>query len=232
MAEDNNTDGHDQNREPDKTEWPKWWRSPEFWPLPLKQALTGFAAFTLVVIFFGILYLLFDLLRLFFSDSVDKDRFSNIRTDLLILAALIGAPFLVWRTVLASRQTEIQRENHFTDLFTKAIEQLGVDKTVKRFEEINGEMKSIEVTEPNLEVRIGAIYALERIMRDSPKDAPAIADTIAAYIRNNCHDTENERSEGIVSESNYSNTRAWLAAVKEKTRKMQMWERGHEFDSL
>jgi uncharacterized protein YjbI with pentapeptide repeats len=40
-----------------------------------------------------------------------------------------------------------------------------------------------EVTEPNLEVRIGAIYSLERIAQDSLRDHWQIMEIIATYIR-------------------------------------------------
>jgi hypothetical protein len=38
---------------------------------------------------------------------------------------------------------------------------------------------------PNIEVRLGAIYALERIAIDSPRDHWTIMDILAAYVRQN-----------------------------------------------
>jgi len=49
-----------------------------------------------------------------------------------------------------------------TDRYTKAIEQLGSDKR---------------------DVRIGGIYALERVARDSPRDHPTVIEVLAAFIR-------------------------------------------------
>ena len=49
-----------------------------------------------------------------------------------------------------------------TDRYTKAIEQLGSDK---------------------LDVRIGGIYALERIARDSARDHPTVIEVLAAFVR-------------------------------------------------
>jgi hypothetical protein len=49
-----------------------------------------------------------------------------------------------------------------TARYTKAIEQLGSDR---------------------LDVRIGGIYALERIAHDSPRDHPAMLEVLAAFIR-------------------------------------------------
>ena len=49
-----------------------------------------------------------------------------------------------------------------TDRYTKAIEQLGSEK---------------------LDVRIGGIYALERVARDSARDHPTVVEVLAAFIR-------------------------------------------------
>ena len=54
----------------------------------------------------------------------------------------------------------------FSRDFTKAIEQLGSDK---------------------LDVRIGAIFALERVARDSPKHHAAVMEVLAAFIREHSH---------------------------------------------
>ena len=56
----------------------------------------------------------------------------------------------------------LNQQGHVTDRFTKAIDQLG---------------------STGLDVRLGAIYALERIMIDSRRDHPTIVEVLAAYIR-------------------------------------------------
>jgi len=63
---------------------------------------------------------------------------------------------------VANTQARIAEQGHITDRFTKAIEQLGSGK---------------------LEVRLGAIYALERIARDSKRDHGPIMETLTAYVR-------------------------------------------------
>jgi hypothetical protein len=57
---------------------------------------------------------------------------------------------------------QLAREGHVTDRYTKAIEQLGSER---------------------LDVRLGAIYALERIMIDSARDHPTIVEVLAAFTR-------------------------------------------------
>jgi hypothetical protein len=60
------------------------------------------------------------------------------------------------------RTYELTEQGQVTDRFTKAIEQLGSDK---------------------LDVRIGGIYALERVARDSEKDHPTVMEVLTAFIR-------------------------------------------------
>jgi hypothetical protein len=67
------------------------------------------------------------------------------RTQLLTLGAVV---FVAGALVFTARNYGLSREGQVTDRCTKAIEQLGSDK---------------------LGVRIGGIYALERVARDSAK---------------------------------------------------------------
>lgn len=79
--------------------------------------------------------------------------------------ALFATLYFTWRRVTATERTvEISQESHITERFTQAIGQLGDDK---------------------LEVRLGAIYALERIAKDSEKDYWPIMEVLTAYLRNN-----------------------------------------------
>jgi hypothetical protein len=78
-----------------------------------------------------------------------------------LLAA--GALLFTGRTFNLSRRTfELTEQGQVTDRYTKAIDQLGSDK---------------------LDVRIGGIYGLERIARDSAKDHPAVMEVLTAFIR-------------------------------------------------
>jgi hypothetical protein len=75
------------------------------------------------------------------------------RGRLLTLGAGLFAAGALWFTernfTLSRRTFELTEEGQVTDRYTKAIEQLGSDK---------------------LDVRIGGIYALERVALDSPRD--------------------------------------------------------------
>lgn len=64
---------------------------------------------------------------------------------------------------LAREQQQQNAERLITERFAKAVEQLG---------------------SPQLDVRIGAIYSLERIAKDSPKDHWTIMEVLTAFVRN------------------------------------------------
>src|SRR6266511_2639116 len=88
-----------------------------------------------------------------------------IAVGLLVIAGLVLLAGVVatWRQVQLTRhQLEILREGQITERFTRAIEQLGSD---------------------NLDVRLGGIYALERIASSSKVDRGPILEVLTAYVR-------------------------------------------------
>lgn len=100
----------------------------------------------------------------------------GIRNLVWSLATLFGGAAAVVGIILAARrtkaanhqaeaalkQTETAFQSLVTERFTRAVEQLGKEQRA---------------------VRLGAIYALERIAKDSPRDRDTIVETLAAYIR-------------------------------------------------
>ncbi|TQK49867.1 uncharacterized protein YjbI with pentapeptide repeats [Streptomyces sp. SLBN-118] len=63
---------------------------------------------------------------------------------------------------LTRQELGVSKESQITDRYTKAVETLGND---------------------SLDVRLGGIYALQRIMEDSPRDHPTIANVLSTYVR-------------------------------------------------
>lgn len=103
-----------------------------------------------------------------------------------LIVAILGAPFLVWSTVIKQKTVDFQKETHITERISKAVEQLGAEKTVKR----EGE----ESTQPNIEVRIGGLLSLERIAQDSTRydkgrDHVRVMEILCAYVRENSNAT-------------------------------------------
>ena len=58
----------------------------------------------------------------------DGSRFSTGA----IAVALIGAPFVVWRAIVAQKAVDVQEQGHITDRINKAVEGLGAEKTISR----------------------------------------------------------------------------------------------------
>jgi hypothetical protein len=84
------------------------------------------------------------------------------------MAQILGGFYLLAGLYFIWRRLESAREGKVTERLTRAVEQLGaVDD--------NGHAK--------LELRLGGIYALERIARDSEKDHWPIMEIVTAYLR-------------------------------------------------
>jgi hypothetical protein len=92
-----------------------------------------------------------------------------------ILQGLGGAFFLL-TTYIALRNLKIAEDNRE---IAEKNRQIAEDKQVtERF------VKAVEMlADERLEVRLGGIYALERIAKDSPQDHWTIAELLCAYIR-------------------------------------------------
>ncbi|WP_112322244.1 pentapeptide repeat-containing protein [Oceanibium sediminis] len=138
-------------------------------------------------------------------------RFSKARTAALIFVAFLGAPFVIWRVVEQSRQVNINQQSHYTELFTRAVEQLGADKVVEK--------DGVKETERNIEVRLGAIYALERVMHDSKRDAGPIIETLSAYVRENCGKPVQLAEEELPQREDFADLGEWGRAVGEAWKK-------------
>jgi hypothetical protein len=91
-----------------------------------------------------------------------KDRFDRENEARKTLSQIVGGLVLLigfyftWQNLIATQ------ENQITDRFTKAITQLG---------------------DTRLELRLGGIYGLERIAKDSRKDHWPIMEVLIAYVR-------------------------------------------------
>lgn len=119
------------------------------------------------------------------------------------VAAFAGAPFLIWRTWIADRQRHIAQEELYTSLLTKAVEQLGTTREEKSYYQppsgwekdavlTAADLKldasnviSLAKTIPNIELRLGAIYALEKLAHDYLPLHWQIMEILCAYVREN-----------------------------------------------
>jgi hypothetical protein len=97
----------------------------------------------------------------------------------LIAAVVLAAGgYFTWRNL------RVAHEGQITNRYTQAIGQLGAE---------------LKDGAPNLEVRLGAIYVLERIAKDSPRDYATIFDVLTAYVRQNAPWIEPPREKSLPS---------------------------------
>lgn len=108
----------------------------------------------------------------------------NRRTIAQGVLAVLGVFALVatWRRMRAMEETvKVAQEGQITERFVRAIQLLGATG---------------KDGEPVLEIRLGGIYALERIARDSVKDHGPIMEVLTAYVRENAPITAVPGEEG------------------------------------
>src|SRR3954451_8269430 len=92
-----------------------------------------------------------------------------LRNVALTIAAVVGA-LLAWRQLSpaalqarsANAQAELARRAHVTELFNRAVGQL---------------------RDPNLEVRLAAIYVLREVAKDFPDLSDPVFELLQAYLR-------------------------------------------------
>ncbi|MGE0196252.1 MAG: pentapeptide repeat-containing protein, partial [Methylocystis sp.] len=133
---------------------------------------------------------------------------------------VFGVYFLVWRTWIADRQRHVAQEQLYMGLLTKAIEQLGAtrDETVD-----DGGVR----TAANREVRLGAIYALEKLAADYLALHWQIMEVLCAYVRMNAGDPDPCAPE---IQAIYAKRPAERSEVEHATLKMRAAELGPSVD--
>ncbi|MGC5236899.1 pentapeptide repeat-containing protein [Streptomyces albogriseolus] len=98
--------------------------------------------------------------------AAPTDRWTRVQQAAGTLAAL-GTLAVIVFTWLSLQQVDnehaLTREGQVTDRYNAAVGNIGDDA---------------------LEVRLGGIYALQRIMEDSPRDQPSIINVLSTYVRN------------------------------------------------
>jgi Pentapeptide repeats (8 copies) len=89
-------------------------------------------------------------------------------TSTITAATAVGALIFTALSLNATRdQIALTEQGQFTDRYVKAVEQL-------------------DRSGPNhLQARLGAIYALERLTHDSPRDQPTIVEVLSGFVRTN-----------------------------------------------
>lgn len=96
------------------------------------------------------------------SDQLSAE--SAIRSAII---QVIGGAVVIVGLYFTARGFRLTREGHITDRYAKAVEQIG---------------------DSSLDVRIGGIFALERIARDSLEDRSTVVEILTAFVREHTRD--------------------------------------------
>jgi hypothetical protein len=99
------------------------------------------------------------------SDRARVALENELRRTLATVAAglfVLGSGYIAWRNM------RVLQEGQITERFTRAIEQLGATH---------------DDGSPKLELRLGGIYALERIARELDTDQGPVMEILTAYVR-------------------------------------------------
>ena len=94
--------------------------------------------------------------------SVTTASLALLAGGLGIFGALVSAMTLQHNRQADAARHALDQDRQITERFTRAIDQIG---------------------NPQLEVQLGGIYALERIARDSADDHPQVVEVLVAYVR-------------------------------------------------
>jgi len=112
------------------------------------------------------------------ADITKKESIELKNKLRLTWAQILGGAFILGGLFFTWKSLEVSKEGQITDRFTRAIEQLGDDE---------------------LQIRLGGIYALDRIAKDSERDHWTIMEILTTYVRDRSpwldEDRENKKSQ-------------------------------------
>jgi hypothetical protein len=123
----------------------------------------------------------------------NREDIAPLGTFVTAIGVIIAAAIALMRHFA---QTEADRQRRIVESFSKAVEQLGSDK---------------------LELRVGAIFALERLSRESPDDYWTIMEVLTAFVR------ERMRYTTIMARLSERAYFLWMQAGRPESRSEEFW---------
>ena len=95
-------------------------------------------------------------------DGYRHRPFHVITSVITSLGVLLSVAFTAFGLIYTAKTLQAAQEGQITDRYTKAVEQLA---------------------SPAVDVRLGGIYALQRLAADSPRDRSTVRNVLAAFVR-------------------------------------------------
>lgn len=142
---------------------------PSAWPWSRRGALVRVvvAAGVAVLLLLAVLVLPRLLLDWDLAGATVADRAAAVGAVRASLLQAVGGLVVVVGAVLTWRQLQVHRSAQVTDAFAAAIAHLG---------------------DPSLDVRLGGLYALERVARTSPGDRRPVEEVLCLFVRNHAEE--------------------------------------------
>ena len=109
------------------------------------------------------------------GDRAFRNASLSIAGSITLLITLLGVLLTLIRNLLIFQQNKTDEERLVTEQISRAIDQIGAYK----------QTTNDRRPEPNMEVRLGGLYSLQRIMKNSPKDEDSIAKIFYSYVNEN-----------------------------------------------
>jgi hypothetical protein len=132
----------------------------------------------------------------------NREDIAPLATFVTAIGVIIAAAIALMRHMA---QTDADRQRRIVESFSKAVEQLGSDK---------------------LELRVGAIFALERLSRESPDDYWTIMEVLTAFVR------ERMRYTTIMARLSERAYFLWLQAGRPEGRAEEFWAEAVRLERL
>jgi|GEM_PF-3274445 len=132
-----------------------------------------------------IIFIKFLFIALSSSSYLSGSDGSVIRNYGLVLVALLGSPFVVWRSIVAAKQVNIADEALFNDKIAAAANDLSARKEVTRSVTQDGKEVVLREWEDDLVARAAAINRLEGLALERKEISPRIVRLLATYVRGN-----------------------------------------------
>ncbi|WP_169711683.1 pentapeptide repeat-containing protein [Henriciella litoralis] len=152
------------------------------WLGPIVCALAILLLLTGVAMIIATIFLLF-ITMLGAEVDLGINRSEGIRNYGLVLAALLGAPFIVWRSVVAAEQSKTAAEALFNDKVNSAAQGL-VSRHQVSCKDITSGERYVE-WQDDLVARSAAIDRLEGLAFERPDASVRVVRLLANYVRGN-----------------------------------------------
>ncbi len=212
----------DEAEKPDLISWLGFRRLGE-WVFSMARPLGGFLGFVavftvliLAVVFFATL----GIFTLAITGMIAPPPAYDMRAAGVLLAFLLGAPFVIWRTMVAAKQAETAAEALFNEKINAASAGLSARRQVTRVVGHGSHQRVLTEWEDDLVARNAAIDRLEGLVHENKDAANRVASLLSVYVVELSEEPEN-RPETPPESATPDVLRRWVWGLTRKRSDME-----------